>query len=165
VFTDNKVFVTDDGRETVRCDRADGLAIDLLRRYCVKQSVAIDIFIVSTEHNPVVTARAEKLRLEAKQSVGNKMSFITEHFKKYRSMDTNPFVGLVYLGNDLNDLHVIERAGFSVVPGDAHELVKCKASAVLYQKGGEGFVRAAVERLLDLSHMTLEEINELVCNR
>ncbi len=30
VFTDNKVWVDQDGRESVRCDRADGLALDLV---------------------------------------------------------------------------------------------------------------------------------------
>jgi 3-deoxy-D-manno-octulosonate 8-phosphate phosphatase (KDO 8-P phosphatase) len=31
VFTNNKVWVDQDGRESVCCDRSDGLAFDILR--------------------------------------------------------------------------------------------------------------------------------------
>lgn len=165
VFTDNRVYVADDGRESVRCNRADGLAIDLLRRYCTRSSIDVAFFIVSTELNPVVSMRAKKLRLDAKQGVGDKLTFVNEYLKNAHPDEADPFAGLVYLGNDLNDLPVIERAGFSVAPADAHERVKRAASAVLLQNGGDGFVRAAVERLLGIGHMTSEEINELVCDR
>jgi 3-deoxy-D-manno-octulosonate 8-phosphate phosphatase KdsC-like HAD superfamily phosphatase len=77
----------------------------------------------------------------------------------------NPFAGLIYVANDLNDLPLLEKAGFSIVPSDAHNRVKQIASVVLPQKGGEGFVRAAVERLLGISNMTMEEIYELICDR
>ncbi len=163
VFTDNKVYVSQSGEEAVRCDRADGLAIDLLRNYRDRQSPALQFFIVSTERNPVVEARARKLRLEFHQDVGDKLGFITAYLSK--RIEPDPFAGLVYLGNDLNDLAVLRRAGFSVVPADAHPRVQAIAHAVLPQAGGAGFVRAAVEKLLHMDNMTLEEIHELVCNR
>jgi 3-deoxy-D-manno-octulosonate 8-phosphate phosphatase (KDO 8-P phosphatase) len=72
---------------------------------------------------------------------------------------------VIYLGNDLNDLPVILRAGFSVAPADAHERVCRAASVVLPQAGGNGFVRAFVERLLDIQNMTTEELHELVHHR
>lgn len=165
VFTDNMVYVSQKGLEWVRCDRADGLAIDLLRRYCQKRTLDIEFFILSTERNPVVAARARKLKLGCTQGVGDKLEFMTRYLGERRPGTLDSFAGLVYLGNDLNDLPVLERAGFSIVPSDAHDRVKATATAVLPQCGGQGFVRAAVERLLDLSNMTLEEIHELICNR
>jgi len=165
VFTDNKVYVTDDGREAVRCDRADGLAMDLLRRYRAHQAPTLDFFIVSTERNPVVAARARKLQLDCYQDIGDKLAFLTEHLRARRPEDARPFSGLVCLGNDLNDLPVLIRAGFSIVPDDAHPFVKREADAVLPQCGGEGFVRAAVERLLGVGKMSLEEVHELISDR
>jgi len=165
VFTDNKVYVSQDGQEHVRCDRADGLALDFLRRYRDHKQPALDFFIVSTERNPVVEARARKLHLACKHGVGNKLAFITEYLKARFPDNPDPFVGLVYLGNDLNDLPVITRAGFSVAPHDAHTRVKQAVSVVLGQSGGNGFVRAVIEKLLSIDQMTEEELHELVFDR
>lgn len=163
VFTDNKVYVSQSGEEFVRCDRSDGLAIDFLRRYRDRSPQALQFFIVSTERNPVVEARARKLRIEVHQDVRDKLAFITAYLGKRSEPD--PFAGLVYVGNDLNDLAVLRRAGFSIVPSDAHPKVQAIASAVLPHNGGSGFVRAAVEKLLRIDNMTPEEIHELVCHR
>jgi len=165
VFTDNKVYVTERGREAVRCDRADGLAMDVLRRYRARHAPELEFFIVSTERNPVVAARARKLRLDCYQGIGDKLTFLTAHLRARRPRDSRPFSGLVYLGNDLNDLPVLAHAGFSIVPDDAHPRVKRAAHAALPQRGGEGFVRAAIERLLGVEKMSLEEIHELVSDR
>jgi YrbI family 3-deoxy-D-manno-octulosonate 8-phosphate phosphatase len=162
VFTDNKVYVAQDGQEFVRCDRADGLGLDFLRRYRDRKQPDLDFFIVSTERNPVVEVRARKLQLACKQGVGDKLAFITENLHARFPGDTNPFVGLVYLGNDLNDLPVIARAGFSVAPHDAHAKVKQAVSAILPQNGGDGFVRAVIEKLLGIDVMTMEDMHELV---
>ncbi|MBM4423640.1 MAG: 3-deoxy-D-manno-octulosonate 8-phosphate phosphatase, partial [Chloroflexi bacterium] len=52
VFTDNLVYVFEDGREAVRCSRADGIGLSKLRE------LGIHTVIISTETNPVVSARA-----------------------------------------------------------------------------------------------------------
>ena len=55
VFTDNKVWVHQDGSESVRCDRGDGLAFDILRKFIKVNHWSLDYFILSTEKNEVVT--------------------------------------------------------------------------------------------------------------
>ena len=57
VFTDNAVYVSEDGKEAVRCWRSDGLGLRELKR------LGIPAVIVSTETNPVVTARSRKLAI------------------------------------------------------------------------------------------------------
>jgi YrbI family 3-deoxy-D-manno-octulosonate 8-phosphate phosphatase len=165
VFTDNAVYVDADGREQVRCDRADGLALDWLRRYRKRRSTALEILIVSTERNPVVAARARKLKLTCRQGVRDKLAALTAMLRRRQLRDADPFKGLLFLGNDLNDLAVMRRAGFSVAPSDAHPLVRRAASAVLPQAGGRGFVRAAIERLLGVHDMSREELDEFVSHR
>jgi YrbI family 3-deoxy-D-manno-octulosonate 8-phosphate phosphatase len=157
VFTDNKVYVGQDGAEMVRCDRADGLGIDLLRAAQARGKLKADVFVLSKERNPVTEARARKLKLACHPACDDKLAFMEKRMTS--------FAGLIYVGNDLNDLPVMLRAGFSVAPADAHERVKAIASAVLPQPGGHGFVRAFVERLLDIEHMTPEELHELVHHR
>ena len=61
VHTDDSVTVAQDGRESVRVSRADGLGVERLR------SAGIPLLIVSKEINPVVGARATKLRVEVAQ--------------------------------------------------------------------------------------------------
>ena len=56
VFTDNRVWVGETGEESVACWRGDGIG---LRRL---DEVGVPYVIVSTEPNPVVARRAEKLR-------------------------------------------------------------------------------------------------------
>lgn len=159
VFTDNKVYVGADGAELVRCDRGDGLGIDMLRAARATGRLKAEVFVLSKERNPVTEARARKLKLECHAACDDKLNFIRDRLKD------RPFAGLIYVGNDLNDLPVMLRAGFSVAPADAHERVRAVASAVLPQAGGNGFVRAFVERLLDIEHMTTEELHELVHHR
>jgi 3-deoxy-D-manno-octulosonate 8-phosphate phosphatase (KDO 8-P phosphatase) len=161
VFTDNKVYVGQDGGELVRCDRGDGLGMDLLRAAQARGKVAAEVFVLTKERNPVTEARARKLRLACHAGCDDKLEFVTRRLGDAR----RAFDGLLYVGNDLNDLAVMERAGFSVAPADAHERVRRIASAVLPQSGGNGFVRAFVERLLDIENMTSKELHELVHHR
>ena len=57
VLTDNSVYVDQNGIEQVKCSRSDGLAFDVLRK------LKKPIHILSTEKNPVVLARASKLKV------------------------------------------------------------------------------------------------------
>ncbi len=162
VFTDNKVWVDQDGRETVRCDRADGLAFDFVRYFQKHNALAAEFFILSKESNPVVLARAQKLKLNCHHGVSDKLSFLTDHLAGRFPSDPHAFEGLIYLGNDLNDLPLMRRAGYAVAPRDSHPKVLEIAHLVLEQKGGEGFVRAFIERLLDIQHLSKEKIDELI---
>ena len=68
------------------------------------------------------------------------------------------------MGNDLNDLEVMSACA-SFAPKDAHPIILNVANLVFEERGGHGFVRAAVEYLLEIDKMAPEEISELVLNR
>ena len=164
VFTDNKVWVDQNGIESVRCDRGDGLAFDLVRASKSKHKFNIEFFILSKEKNPVVLMRAKKLDLECKYGVSDKLKFVQKYLLSKFPNTINSFEGLVVLGNDLNDLPLMRKAGFSVAPNDAHKKVKEISHLVLPQKGGEGVVRVFIELLLGIEKLTEEEIDELISN-
>ena len=154
VFTDNKVWVDQNGVELVRCDRGDGLGFDLLRAFIKANNWALNYFILSKEKNPVVSVRAEKLKIDCVQSMANKSDYLANH------LDENNLSaeGLIYLGNDLNDLAAMRIAGFSIAPSDAHTVILEHADLVLCQRGGDGFLRAFIELLIGLEKMSAEEL-------
>lgn len=163
VFTNNMVWLDQNGVETVCCDRGDGLAVKALKKFIRIRKMEIQLLIISGESNPVVGVRAKKLGIVAHRGVLDKKSFLDDFFKDRHVSNLMPFQGLVYLGNDLNDLNVMRHARFSVAPLDAHPRIKSMAKSVLPVNGGEGFVRAFVEKFIGLSEMSDDEIDELVC--
>ena len=155
VFTENKVWVDQNGIESVRCDRGDGLGFDLLRAFIKANNWSLNYFILSKEKSPVVTVRSEKLQVDCIQSISNKEDFLTNYLNE-KNLSAE---GLVYLGNDLNDLRAMSIAGFSVAPSDAHTIILDQADLVLSQRGGDGFVRAFIELLIGLKKMSIEEVS------
>lgn len=131
VFTDNAVWVDGNGGESVRCCRADGFG---LRRL---EEVGVETLIVSTETDPVVTARARKLGVECIQGVEEKLPVIREQ-AVVRGVSLQQ---TAYLGNDLNDAACLEAVGLPVVPADAWPEARELAHWVLARNGGEGCVR------------------------
>lgn len=134
VFTDNRVFVDENGVESVVCNRSDGLAIDFLRG-------RIPMVILSTETNGVVCRRAEKLQVEVRQGVSDKAQAVIE-FCAHRNI---PLGRVVYIGNDVNDLEAMKLCGYSAAPADAHPRILAVAHHVFKARGGEGVAREFCE--------------------
>lgn len=139
VLTENGVFVDENGKETVRCDRSDGLGLELVRRHG-----GIDTLILSTELNPVVAARAKKLKIPAIQTDLPKTDSLSAEAKS-RNL---PLDDICYVGNDLNDLGCMKKVGLAVAVNDAYSQVKKAAAYVTKANGGRGAVREICELIL-----------------
>lgn len=157
VFTDNKVWIDQSGSESICCSRGDGLAFDLLKKFILKNNWSLRYFILSKEKNPVVQARASKLGVQCVHGCSDKSLYLQAYLQD-NQVDPN---GVIYVGNDLNDLGPMRLVGYSVAPSDAHPLILKQASFVFPQKGGDSFVRSFIELLLDVEHMPIEDIIEL----
>lgn len=131
VFTDNMVYVLQDGSESVRCSRSDGLGLDKLRR------LGISTVIISTETNPVVSARAAKLKIRCIQGCGNKLAALEEICRAGGFTLSEA----AFVGNDINDLECLTRVGLPIVVQDAHPDVLPHASYHTRRPGGQGAVR------------------------
>jgi N-acylneuraminate cytidylyltransferase len=164
VFTDNRVFIDQNGNEMVCCDRADGLGFDLLRGYISRHSLPLAYFILSKEKNSVVKKRAEKLQIPCYFGVSNKLEFLKDYLRNKAKNSAREIQGVLYVGNDLNDYLVMREVGFSVAPQDAHPRILDIASAVLLKNGGDGFVRCLIEKLIGLDDCSEEDLNEIVRN-
>lgn len=147
VFTDNFVLTASNGMEFVRTSRSDSLGLALFRKFLESNKLKIKLLIVSTEENPVVQARAEKLNLECHLGVSNKAHHISLLLGDGGQKNLS-WSGVLFLGNDVNDTEAMQKAGFSFAPNNAHVDAKLIATKVFDSNGGDGFVRDALEFLV-----------------
>lgn len=165
VFTDNKVSVDEHGNESVTCDRADGLAINILQAFRERMDWNLEVFILSKEKNPVVEKRAQKLGIDCRKGEDSKGKFLSKYLLARFGDIANIKDGLAFVGNDINDIPAMKLAGHVFVPIDAHPRTMKYATYISKQKGGAAFVRDVVETILATNSMTDEEIGELLEHR
>ncbi|MEQ8786847.1 MAG: acylneuraminate cytidylyltransferase [Pirellulaceae bacterium] len=139
VFTDNRVVVDQDGRESVACSRGDGLGVELLRKS------GVPALVLSKEPNRVVQQRCMKLQLPCLQGVDDKLPVLRDWAEANRIRLRHT----VYMGNDVNDIDCLLNVGCGVAVADGHPLARQAARIVLAKDGGHGAVRELVELVLE----------------
>lgn len=138
VMTDNKVLVNEEGVEMVAVHRGDGLAIGMLREKGMTQ------MIVSTEHNKVVSQRANKLKIPVVQGVNDKAEAVI----KICDEKNISLKHIMYIGNDLNDKEVMSIVGVRGCPADAEKEIVEISEWVSKRCGGDGVIRDLLDSLL-----------------
>jgi YrbI family 3-deoxy-D-manno-octulosonate 8-phosphate phosphatase len=138
VFTDNRVLVDETGREAVWAHRGDGHGLARLAR-------ELPIVVLSTEVNPVVTRRCEKLGLAVEQGLGEEKQEALERLAERRGV---PLSDVMFVGNDVNDLGCMRIVGVAVAVADAAPEVLAVADHVLHRTGGNGALRELSDILL-----------------
>ncbi|MDX2293717.1 MULTISPECIES: acylneuraminate cytidylyltransferase [Streptomyces] len=136
--TDDRVHLDAEGREFVSAHRGDGLGIAALRR------AGLPVLILSTEQNPVVAARARKLRIPVLHGIDRKDLALKE-WCEAEGIDP---ARVLYAGNDVNDLPCFHLVGWPVAVGSAHDSVRAAARAVTVTPGGFGAIREIAAWLL-----------------
>jgi YrbI family 3-deoxy-D-manno-octulosonate 8-phosphate phosphatase len=131
VLTDNRVLVDQHGTEAVWCDRADGWGVARLRE------AGVSVVVLSTETNPVVGARCQKLRIEVIQSCDDKLQAL-QQLARSRHL---PASRIAYLGNDVNDLPCLAWVGVPIAVADAAPEIRGVCRLVSTRRGGRGAVR------------------------
>jgi len=131
VFSDNRVWTNDRGEESVACFRGDAAG---LRRL---DEVGVDYFVLTSETNDAVPARARKIRIECVRGIEEKLPVLHEELDR-RGVS---LAETAYVGNDINDAECLAAVGLAVVPADAWAEVVPLAGIVLTRAGGHGCVR------------------------
>ncbi|MEU6821578.1 N-acylneuraminate cytidylyltransferase [Streptomyces atriruber] len=129
--TDDRVLIDSEGREFVSVHRGDGLGIAALRRS------GLNMLILSTEQNPVVAARARKLKLPVLHGIDRKDLALKQWCEEQGIAPER----VLYVGNDVNDLPCFAFVGWPVAVASAHDVVRGAARAVTTVPGGEGAIR------------------------
>ena len=131
VFTDNRVYVFDDGTEAVACWRSDGIGLRKLDR------LGIRCVVISSEANPVVSVRCRKLDIACIQNAEDKLEIL----KALADESGIPLKRVAFVGNDSNDAGCLMAVGLPIIVADAHESVLPLARFRTTARGGHGAVR------------------------
>ena len=140
VITDNRVWVDQDGTETVAAYRSDSVRVKDLH------AIGIEVMILSSEPNRVVEARARKMGVEAIHGVAlHEKGRVMRDVLEQKNLKAE---NVIYIGNDINDLPCFEVAGWSVAVADAYPEVIRAADHVLSKMGGHGALRELCDLIL-----------------
>lgn len=138
VLTDNRVWVNADGEEFIAANRGDGWGLARLKE------AGVQVVVLSTETDPVVSARCQKLGLPVQQGIAQKAPALEAIMRQQGVAAGNT----VFVGNDLNDTPCFPLVACAMVPADAHEAARRAADRILGARGGHGAVREVCDLIL-----------------
>ncbi|MCM8711379.1 acylneuraminate cytidylyltransferase [Clostridium sp. SYSU_GA19001] len=139
VLTDGGMYYSENGDELKKFNTKDGMGFQLLREKGIKTG------IITGENRKLVENRAVKMKIdELHMGISNKLEVINNICKKY-NISLNE---IAYIGDDINDIEVIEAVGFGCCVNDAMQLVKETAKYITKANGGQGAVREVAELIL-----------------
>lgn len=131
VLTDNRVYLAENGLESIICNRLDSSGADSLKKSGVK------VIILSGESNQVVGLRCKKIGLEHFTGIANKSKVL----KMISDSNGVPLREIMYIGNDSNDIECMKLCGHPTAVSDATPEAKRVARYFTQRKGGEGVLR------------------------
>ena len=148
-LTDGRITYDSNGFESKSFSVKDGLA---LRTW---QDLGFKVAIITGRESNIVERRAKELKIDyLYQKCKNKLEKVEEICKK----ESITLENVCAIGDDLNDLKMLQSVGRSFTLSDCNPLIKPFVETVLDKKGGEGAVASMVEILIEEKDMTKEYI-------
>ena len=139
VLTDGKILITNGGELLRSFDTKDGYAMKcaLVQGY--------KIAIITGGRNQGVEERFKELGVyDIYMGAHHKLDAFQDLLDNY---DLDPET-ILYIGDDVPDIPVMEKVGLGCCPADAVSDVKAMADYVSHKNGGEGCVRELIEQVL-----------------
>ena len=147
VLTDGSIYLDSNGNETKKFYAHDGYGI-----VSIREKFGIETVVISGRSSKALLQRLEELNI-SRFWVGqsSKLSVINLILQE-KSIASNQ---ILFVGDDIPDLDVIENVGIFVAVRNAHQLVKNKAHYITQKSGGQG----AVREVCDLIKFSNERTN------
>jgi YrbI family 3-deoxy-D-manno-octulosonate 8-phosphate phosphatase len=148
-MTDGGMYYTESGDEFKRFCVYDGMGIVLLRK------AGVPCGILTSENTNIGLKRGKKLGLEyvytgvGRVVDGVKMTKLDAAKKICEELGIT-LENVCFVGDDVNDLDLLQQAGVAVCPANAVAVVKAVPGIIqLTKKGGEGAIREIAEMILE----------------
>lgn len=149
-LTDSAMYYSGKGEELKRFSTRDGMGVTLLHKHNIQTA------IITSENSQIVSARADKLKISnVVLGCRDKSSAISELADKLGLK----LEEIAFIGDDINDEHIMKIVGFSACPNDAVEIIKSTANYICKNNGGYGAVREFCELILISQNKSIN-INE-----
>ena len=150
VWTDGGMYYDETGNEWKKFNTADSAGVLFLRL------LGIPMAIITGENTQIVQRRADKLKVEnCFLGIKDKVAVAENLLEKYNCKWSE----VAYIGDDLNDIKLLEKVGLSACPNSAPEYIKSRVKWVMTKNGGDGVFREFVERYLKQQDM-IEKVLE-----
>lgn len=139
VFTDGTVILTENGEQLRTANVKDGYALQLARKNGYR------IAVISGGTSESIRHRMYKLKImDVFIKVDHKIN-VYRDFLKQNGLTRDE---VLFMGDDIPDLQIIQEAGVAVCPADAAEEIKALSHYISPLKGGEGCVRDILEQVM-----------------
>jgi 3-deoxy-D-manno-octulosonate 8-phosphate phosphatase (KDO 8-P phosphatase) len=139
VLTDGRIIYDSGGVESKNFHAQDGMGFMLLRQ------TEVQVAVITGRRSELLQRRCEDLKINHLfQGEANKLQCLTE-FLQQLGFD---FSNVLYMGDDWNDLLVMNNSAFSVCPADAPEKIRGLVDHVTTKAGGRGAVRECIDFVL-----------------
>jgi len=156
VLTDGTIMLHHDGTESKSFHIRDGAAI------VWAQQAGFRVGLLSARTSAATEQRAAQLGIPlVVQGASDKLAAYEQIVQNAGLSDAE----VAYMGDDLQDLPVLRRAGFSAAPADAPSEVRDLVDWVSSQPGGRGAVRELIEYVLGLQGAWQDAVSEYLVQR
>jgi len=141
VLTDGGMYYTEDGDVMKKFHVRDGMGVTLLRKN------NIPTVIVTKEKTKIVKKWATKMKVKRLYDGITKKESITNDIIKEFKIKIEE---IAYVGDDINDIKLLKKVGFSAVPNDGIDEVKKICNYICKTKGGKGVLREIADLILQV---------------
>jgi len=139
-LTDGGMYYGPEGEIMKKFNTKDGAALGVLR------DRGYEVVVCTGEDSPAVESRLRKL------GIGHYLKGVKDKVKELdRWLVDHRYTWdqVLYVGDDLNDLGAIRRAGYSVCPLDAHPEILQAVRRISGHRGGDGVLREVAGLLVE----------------
>lgn len=150
-LTDGCVYYSSEGELLKKFSLRDGTGFFLLHQCGIKTG------FITTENSPIVEQRSKKLKIE-KYIFGTHRKL--EALKEFVNQERLSMENIAFIGDELNDVKLLKTCGLGFAVGDADYRAKDASDIVCQNLGGHEAFREAVEKLLELKRISIDEIIE-----
>lgn len=149
VFSDGRIYMSDQGEELKAFHTLDGYGIKAILK------AGIEVAVITGRHSQIVQSRMASLGIRhIIQGAENKLQAMSEILKQTPYRTEN----IAVMGDDMPDLPMFDLATLKISVPQGHPYVKQQANYVTQTSGGFGAVREVCDMILQAQHK-LEEIH------
>ncbi len=152
VLTDGGIYYSKQGEEMKLFSARDGMGVERLRKL-----LNIETGLITGENSEIVRRRVEKLGIREYHPGSIDKYPILKKILKNRNLSTEE---IAYIGDDSNDMEIMQQSGLSACPADAFMPIREIAHLIMDNKGGQGAFREFAEIIIYYKKRNYENTKE-----